>query len=483
MTTDSRQIRSAASALRVLLVSTYELGHQPFGLASPAAWLRAEGAEVTCVDVDIATLTDDTILAADLVAVYVPMHTATRLAVPLIRRVLSVNPQVHVCAYGLYAPVNEEMLRQIGVKTVLGGEFEEPLTALATQLAAVQTPARQVLPVISLARQEFRPPDRAGLPDLGSYASLRWPDGSSRVVGYTEATRGCKHLCRHCPIVPVYEGRFRVVQRDVVDHDVANLVEAGAQHITFGDPDFFNGPRHAMEVVQRLHDRFPDVSYDVTIKVEHLLAQASLLPRLRDTGCVLVTTAVESFDDTVLDYFEKRHTREDFVTAQRLLTAAGIALNPTFVAFTPWTARESYADFLVSIREFGLVDSVAPVQYAIRLLLPAGSRLLELPEMRVHVGEYDPQGLCHRWSHPDPTMDALQDELFSLVESAVEADHPRGQVFDAVRAYTAKAFGGELADRLNALPASPLGLPTVPHLSEPWFCCAEPARGQLEPML
>ncbi|GIH03419.1 radical SAM protein [Rhizocola hellebori] len=483
MTTVPLQNGPRASSPRVLLLSTYELGHQPFGLASPAAWLRAEGADVTCVDVDVVTLEDDTIRAADLVGVYLPMHTATRLAVPLIQRVLSINPQAHVCAYGLYAPVNEEMLRQIGVKTVLGGEFEEPLTALVAGLSAAQAPVRQLLPVISLGRQEFRVPDRAGLPALGSYASLQWPDGSSRVVGYTEATRGCKHMCRHCPIVPVYNGQFRVVQRDVVDQEVANLVEEGAQHITFGDPDFFNGPRHAIDVVQKLHDRFPGLTYDVTIKVEHLLAQASLLPRLRDTGCVLVTTAVESFDEKVLDYFEKRHTSEDFVTAQRLLAEAGVALNPTFVAFTPWTTRESYTQFLMSIHEFGLVDSVAPVQYAIRLLLPAGSRLLELPEMRMHVGEYDPQGLCHRWSHPDPAMDTLQDELFSLVEVAVEAAHPRGQVFDAVRAHTAKALGGELADRLNALPASPRGLPTVPYLSEPWFCCAEPTRGQLEPML
>jgi hypothetical protein len=269
----------------------------------------------------------------------------------------------------------------------------------------------------------------------------------------------------------------------VVETDIANLVEAGAQHITFGDPDFFNGPRHAIEVVQRLHRRFPELTYDVTIKVEHLLAQSSLLQRLGETGCVLVTTAVESFDDTVLEYFEKQHTREDFVRAQSLLAEAGIALNPTFVAFTPWTTRESYTDFLMSIQEFGLVDSMAPVQYAIRLLLPAGSRLLELPEMQAHVGKYDPQGLCHRWLHPDPVMDSLQDELFTLVEAAVEADHPRGQVFDAVVAHAAQTFGGDLAVRLNASPPSPLGLPKVPYLSEPWFCCAEPARGQLEPML
>ena len=76
---------------------------------------------------------------------------------------------------------------------------------------------------------------------LEKYARLTMPDGRTRTVGYTEASRGCKHLCRHCPIVPVYDGVFRVVDRDVVLEDIRQQVAAGAQHITFGDPDFFNG--------------------------------------------------------------------------------------------------------------------------------------------------------------------------------------------------------------------------------------------------
>jgi len=36
--------------LKIVLISTYELGRQPFGLASPAAWLRADGHQVTCAD-------------------------------------------------------------------------------------------------------------------------------------------------------------------------------------------------------------------------------------------------------------------------------------------------------------------------------------------------------------------------------------------------------------------------------------------------
>src|SRR5574342_223927 len=267
--------------MNVLLISTYELGHQPFGLASPAAWLRRAGARVTCVDLAIDNLDDAAIQSADLVAIHIPMHTATRLAIPIAMRAKSINPRAHLCFYGLYAPMNEKYLRALGAGTILGGEFEVQLVALYNRLANSEKSASvQPEPVISLDRQGFLVPDRTDLPALSKYARLEWDGQPARVTGHTEASRGCKHRCRHCPIVPVYDGQFRVVQRDVVLADIRQQVAAGAQHITFGDPDFFNGPTHAIAIVQALHQQFPRVTHDVTIKIEHLLKHADLLPTL-----------------------------------------------------------------------------------------------------------------------------------------------------------------------------------------------------------
>src|SRR5207248_647476 len=98
----------------------------------------------------------------------------------------------------------------------------------------------------------------------------------------------------------IYSGQFRVVSRDVVLADVRQQVEAGAQHITFGDPDFFNGVTHALRIVDELHSEFPQLTYDVTIKVEHLLRHSDALPKLARAGCLFVTSAVESLDDEVL---------------------------------------------------------------------------------------------------------------------------------------------------------------------------------------
>ncbi len=381
-----------ARPIHVLLVATYELGRQPFGLASAAAWLKEAGAAVTCLDLAVEHWVEEPLRAADVVAFYVPMHTATRLATAAVERVKRTNPTAHLCFFGLYAPVNEGYLRKLGVDTILGGEFEEGLVALVTRLAEggkdyQQDATRE--PVISLRRQRFLVPDRQGLPGLSRYAYLTVGGTRRRTVGYTEASRGCKHLCRHCPIVPVYGGRFRIVPREVVLEDVRCQVAAGAQHITFGDPDFFNGIGHAIPLVQALHREFPDLTYDVTIKIEHLLRHAEHITTLRDTGCLFVTSAVEAIDDAILEAFDKRHTREDFITVVQLFREAGLTLCPTFVTFTPWTSLEGYRDLLALLAELGLVDSLPPIQLAIRLLIPAGSRLLELPDIQRLVGAFD----------------------------------------------------------------------------------------------
>jgi hypothetical protein len=307
-------------------------------------------------------------------------------------------------------------------------------------------------------------PDRTGLPPLSRYASLQLADGTRRVVGYTEASRGCRHLCRHCPIVPVYGGQFRVVQSDVVLADIDAQVRAGAEHITFGDPDFFNGPTHAMRIVGALHQAHPGVTYDVTIKVEHLLRHRDLLPRLVATGCAFVTSAVESLDDRVLAILEKGHTRADFVEVVALCRTAGVTLVPTFVAFHPWLTLDTYCDLLDTIAGLDLVDHVAPIQLAIRLLIPAGSRLLEVEDLRRHVGPFDAATLTHRWSHPDARVDDLQRDLSALVGSRLSGN--RRAIFDAVR-----GIAHARAGRLQPAPHKPArDRATVPYLNEPWYC-------------
>ena len=468
--------------MRSLLISTYEMGRQPFGVASAAAWLRAAGWEVDCVDVAKEKLTRECVASADLIGFHLPMHTATRLAAPIVTAARQANPSARICAFGLYAPLNDEWLRSLGVDAVFGGEFEEDLVSFArrnqvSSTHAIRTGEDEKLDSAISAASAFRRrddrlpkihflvPERGGLPPLSKYATLQLPDGGRRLAGYTEASRGCRHLCRHCPVVPIYEGQFRVVQPEVVLADLDNQIAAGAGHITFGDPDFFNGPTHAMRIVSALHAKHPSVSYDVTIKVEHLLQHRDLVPRLAATGCAFVISAVESVDDRVLALLDKGHTRDGFVEAAALCRDTGLTLAPTFVAFHPWLTLEGYCDLLDTIDELDLVEHVAPIQLAIRLLVPEGSRLLQLDEMRAHLGGFDPATLAYRWAHPDPRVDALQREVIALVGRRLSAD--RRTVFDEVSTL-AHERAGVPPRRADARPARDRA--TVPYLNEPWYC-------------
>ena len=459
--------------MRVLLISTYDLGRQPFGLASPAAWLRREGAEVTCIDTSRTDLSDEQISEADAIAFYLPMHTATRLAEPLIARCRRVNAGARFIAYGLYAPLNASWLRERGISHVVGPEAEGELvdivnSQLPTPKAQSPEPIAQGAPIPRLA---FIQPDRRSLPPLTQYASLQMADGRRKTVGNTDASRGCKHLCRHCPIVPVYEGAFRVVPLDVVMQDVAAQVAAGAEHISFGDPDFFNGPTHARRLVERLSAEFPGLTYDATIKVEHLLQHRELLPILAATGCLFVTSAVESVDDAVLERLAKGHTRAGFEEAVTLCRAAGLAMTPTFVAFTPWTTRAGYIDLLHAVARLGLVEDVAPIQLAIRLLVTDASRLLELPDIQHAIGPFDPASLTFPWAHADPEVDVLQRDVMALVTSTAHAG--RASTFAAIWELAHQRAG------LSAPALNPVASRPAAYISEPWYCCAEPAEFHL----
>jgi radical SAM superfamily enzyme YgiQ (UPF0313 family) len=391
----------------ILLVSCYETGHQPAALASATAFLRRAGYQPACLDLAVEPL-DEAARArlgrARLVAVSTPMHTALALGLEVARRVRRENPGAHLCFFGLYAALAERLLLDGGATaladSVLGAEAEAALVALAGALEA-----GEAAPVAAReSARERRPPrlplvapDRSALPALDRYARLEI-GGERRLAGHVEATRGCKHRCRHCPIPPVYDGRFFAVPLDVVREDARAQIAAGARHIDFGDPDFLNGPKHALAVARALHAEHPDVTFSFTAKVEHLLRHRSLLPELAGLGCLFIVSAFESLSDRVLEILDKGHTAREAHEALLVARAAGISLRPTFVPFTPWSTLEDYLAICRFIRDHRLEEEVDPVQLTIRLLLPPGSLLLEHPEMKPHLGPLDERGLSYRWA-------------------------------------------------------------------------------------
>jgi len=464
--------RPANSSLSVVLVSPYEIGRQPFGLAQPAAWLSEAGVDVVLNDLAVESLNEDAIAVADYVGLYLAMHTATRLGINAIDKIRSLNDGVKIFAFGLYAPMNEQILRSKSVDAVFSGEPEPAIRDYVLSVSSANT--REISH--SLRRIEFKLPERHRLPALTEYAHLKLADGATRTVAFAEASRGCKHLCRHCPVVPVYEGRFIAVHVDVVMEDIAQQVATGASHVSFGDPDFLNGPTHALRVVDSLRQRFADVTFDATVKIEHIIKHPDAIKRLGEAGCLFLTCAFESFEDSVLERLDKGHCLADIDNALAISRDAGIVLEPTFIPFTPWTTLESFRDLLQHIRNFDLIDAVAPVQLAIRLLVPNASKLFDLDGFEELVEEFDEEALGFPWTHKDPRVDALQQKVMSYVDDPANDDADRRQIFEGIWTLAHEALGqsAPLLDELNGKPLS-----MAPTLSEDWYCCAEPSCAQL----
>lgn len=447
--------------MRVLLISTYELGHQPLHAASPAAALRAAGHEVRCLDLSVERFSREPVDWAEAVGISVPMHTAMRLGVRAAERIKRARPGLPVCLYGLYAPVSRDLTLGRVADRLIAGEYEPALVAWADGLG--DDGGRELY----LDRHGFHVPARELLPPLDRYARLA-VGGEERLVGYVEASHGCVHKCRHCPLPVVYDGRIRVVQQDVVLADIEQLVAMGARHITFGDPDFLNGVRHSLRVVRAMHERFPDLTFDCTTKVEHVLEHAQVWPELADSGCLFVVSALECVNDEILERLDKGHTAEQAADAIALLREHGIEVRPSFLPFTPWTTAEDVLDILEFVVEHDLIGNVDPVQWSIRLLVPEGSLVLERDDFEP--GPYDPESLGYTWTSE---LDGLQRRLAALV--ARRAGDPAHEVFHAVRREVLAAAGRDPDAALVAVGP----LEERPRLTEPWFCCAEPTEGQL----
>jgi radical SAM superfamily enzyme YgiQ (UPF0313 family) len=458
--------------VRALLVSTYELGHQPLHVASPAAALQAAGHEVRAIDVSVEPWEPALLDDVDALALSVPMHTAMRLAVAVATDARARRPDLPICFYGLYAPVGRDATAGRSADRVIAGEYEAALVAWVDGLAATAPAEEAGVVSVHLGRGGFRVPSRELLPPLERYARLS-VGGEERLAGYVEGSHGCTFRCRHCPVPTVYDGRIRVVDHDVVVADVDQLVAAGARHLTFGDPDFLNGPKHSLRLVRAIHERHPELTFDCTTKVELVLRHAGVWPELAAAGCLFVTSAVECVNDEILERLDKGHTAAEAAAAVALLRSHGIELRPSLLPFTPWT---TLAD-LVALVDFAVTHdlgpNIDPVHWTIRLLLPEGSLLLDHPDLAPHVLGYDADALGHRWRAADPAVDALQVELAALVEAHAVAGLPAATTFDAVAATVRRAAGA--ADP-GAVVRWAEGRP---RLTEAWFCCAEPTAGQL----
>ena len=461
------------SDVRVLLISTYELGHQPLHVAWPAAALLSAGHSVRALDLAVEEWDDAKVEWAEVVGISVPMHTAMRLGTETARRIKTARPGLPVAFYGLYAAAASDRVVGEVADRAIAGEYTAELVSWVGGLGAGS--GGGAVPItISTVRSPSLVPARGLLPPLDQYACLKHGE-DTRLAGYVEGSRGCRHRCRHCPLPAVYDGRYRIVDPQSILADLQWLTENGAEHITFGDPDFLNGPAHARRLIDAAHSEFPDLTFDLTVKVEHILANRSIWGDMARRNVVFVVSAFETVNDRVLAYLDKGHTVSELPLAVETLTEAGLVVRPSWLPFTPWTELSDLDDIFSLIADLDLMGATDPVQMGIRLLVPEGSLVLSIPGAREEIlGDYDLRTLSYTWESPMRGIDELQRKVLALAEQGSRGEMGPRETLHAQWSEARRAVGrtppslGEV-DWENS----------VPGLTESWFCCAEPTEMQM----
>jgi radical SAM superfamily enzyme YgiQ (UPF0313 family) len=449
----------------VVLVSCYELGHEPLGVLTPAGVFDRAGLSARVVDVAIHDFDPAWVKDVPLVAISTPMHAALRLGTRVAERVRALSPDAHICFFGLYAGLHREQLVPVLADTCLGAEFEKDLLDMARTLSARgDVPARSV-------RLTRTPRRDAGTRERELDLAPRRPahderyarlicNGEYHQTAYVVTTRGCKHTCDHCPIPAAYAGHFYALPAAQILRDIDAVVALGARHVTFGDADFLNGPTHSLRIARAMHARHPALTFDYTAKIEHLLAHPHVVDELQSLGNLFVVSAVESFNDEVLAHLHKGHTAADAIAVIRAFDRRSLSLRPSLMPFSPWETRESLARLFAIVAHEGLVERVDPVQYSIRLLLPFGSLLLRDPDVAALAGPLDTTRFSHPWAHPDPEMDSLQTRLAEISSAAAGSNEPAESIFARMAAIAAPGWSLSASGRRGA----------NPRLTEDWFC-------------
>ena len=438
--------------MKILLLSFYDLGKQPKIISELYKKLDNGSNQIDIIDYSIEEK-DLTLDNYDVLGIYASMHTASVLAEQYLRDRKLPNK---LFVFGLYANVFSEMFSDF--QSIHSFDSDELESLLQVQLNPNYSYKHTV-------------PDRTILPSITDYSHI--VDGSNNLIaGSVETTYGCKHECTHCPVPIEFKGMFKTFGTEKIITDVTNQVEEGAKHISFNDPDFFNGPKHALKILQLLNEKHPSITYDSTIKVEHILKYPDYFQELKNLNMLFVISAFETTNDHVLNILQKNHSFNDLNKAVELSLENKIDIRPTWMPFSPWTEQNDLISIIKLIENYKLRETVDPIQLTIKLLVPKNSLILKRPEMKEYLLDYDPSSFSYAWKYKFPNIDNIQNELFTYVlqhESENEYAQYLGLV-DILESHTNETL-------LNSEKYSQR---IVPKLSETWFCCAEPNKIQLD---
>ena len=408
---------------KVALISTFEGGFQPVSLATSAGILKENHIDFTVLDTYVDGFDPDKFHTQEFVGISVPLFDSLMSGISAARKIRAVNKKAHICFFGQYAMLNMKRLVPDEADSCIYGEWEEQLPALinflgdsgingsdplpdnlkSVYICGRSAPAKGYFPV---RRKNIRIL-RDNLPPLHKYPQQQIDKlvGRKTVSGATEIVRGCHHKCLYCSVYAAYDGRSIPFKSDHVFEDVKNLVNFGMNHLTFLDADFFSLGKYGGSILKNLNKLYPDLTFDFTTRVDHILENAEFFKELANCNLSFVTTALEFPGEQVLNAVGKNISIDQIETAIRLLRSLNIEINPTFIMFNPWMKMSDVIHFKKFVDRNNLEKTIDPIQYETRLHLYKSSPLLKSPALKGI--ELEEKEFHYEWKHPDPAVDEL----------------------------------------------------------------------------
>lgn len=419
--------QSYQNKLKVLLVSNFEGGYQPISIATTYSALKENGFNVRILDTYVDGIRENLLEDADLVAISIPLFDALFSGIEIAKRVKTINKDAHITFFGQYASINATRLSPKYSNTSIIGEWEEIIVELANKLEQDKNALFQAV----LSKQESDCcnnsegngkcylPDRTILPALYKYPQEQIDKlcGSKQIIGGTEIARGCHHKCLYCSVYAAYQGRVNMIPEDIVILDVENMIKQGMTHLTFMDADFFNSKFHGIRIIRKLNEKFPNLTYDFTTRVDHINEHKDIISEMAGLGVKFITTAIEFPCKEVVDEIAKEITMEDIESALAFLLETKIKINPTFIMFNPWIKLEDLIEFKKFVNKNNLNDIIDPIQYETRLHIYKGSPLLKqksIQDLELIEHEFN-----YEWKHPDSRVDEVYDRMVTPVEEGI----------------------------------------------------------------
>lgn len=212
------------------------------------------------------------------------------------------------------------------------GEAESFILDLARDAEQLKA-KRRYLPTRQVVLDDLPYPDRSLVDgshggDIFAFGKNYIGEGNENII----ASRGCSYACAFCASQAMWSRKVRFRSVDNLLGEVDNIIETtGCRQLRFADDHFASSRRNAKKLCQGLGDR--GVAWRCSVRADALTSD--LAEAMVAGGCREVSVGIESGDQRVLDFLDKRTDLNAVRSGCQIAEKTGLAVRALLIAGAP----------------------------------------------------------------------------------------------------------------------------------------------------